>query len=163
MTDHLQESCVIHVGRERVNDMEEDKTSVLPFFRWHRGGMKESLNTAVHVKNMDDLKTVLSQSMLMTEDTNIKVQYYSYDDRLALHTYVVLVNGYITGFISNDKYEWQEESMVLDPDTLAEQIYIKYTTQGIYIPERQIKEIILMTLSHLENSGLIDVDDAEGE
>lgn len=137
-------------NKEEVNDMSEDKTSVLPFFRWHRGGMKESLDTAIHVKNMGDLKTVLSQSMLMTEDTSINVQYYGYDDRLALHTYVVLVNGYITGFICNDKYEWQEESIVKSVSSKAEAIAQAakdvYTELRYKFDEDTAKELLIASM-----------------
>lgn len=77
-----------------------------PFFRLHRGGFEESMETAATVKDMEELKQFLSNHIPMTEDnTNIFVNYYTYDERLSLHTYYVLANGYVVGFICDDSLE----------------------------------------------------------
>lgn len=59
--------------------------------------------------------------------------------------------------------EMGNDESIIDPDTLAKQIHGMKMECGIHIPEREIKEIIYITLNHLCESGLIEIEPVEGE
>lgn len=79
-----------------------------PFFRWHRGGFKESLDTAVHYKTADELKMIISQAVEIKDDTKLKTKYMGVDSRVGyLHTHMVLVNDQPIGFVTTADTEYE--------------------------------------------------------
>lgn len=74
-------------------------------FCYHRGGLQESLETAVEIENMDELYEILSKYLatchfsLLRED--LVVRYCCYDERIKLHRYIVKAKNIgVLGFIN---------------------------------------------------------------
>lgn len=71
-------------------------------FRWHRGGLDESMKTAVPCHSMIGLLQILNLAHRMTfinvTAARVKVQDYIYDERVGWHTYTVTVDGQAVGF-----------------------------------------------------------------
>lgn len=78
---------------------------MVPNFRFHRGGLKESMATVVSIECLDDLAALLE-----LQPNQIQFQYYGYDERIKTHCYTVCVPASgnphdtqyaIIGFIDN--------------------------------------------------------------
>ena len=73
-------------------------------FRWHRGGLKESMDTVVEIeptmvslhKEIVKVFPSLSNKPITIED--ITVDPYTYDERIFWDTYIVCVRGCGMGF-----------------------------------------------------------------
>jgi hypothetical protein len=72
----------------------------MPLFRFHRGGLHESLQTTVVVKDLDDLKAMVNFAMreyiFMKDDDEIVIDIFPYpapgnnfDDRIGWFTHMV--------------------------------------------------------------------------
>ena len=72
-------------------------------FRFHRGGLAESMKTCVPVTTMDELLVVLRTQATHPCDVkprpdNIEVKPYSFDSRILWDTHIVKVSGIPVGF-----------------------------------------------------------------
>lgn len=66
-------------------------------FRWHRGGLAESMATVVDVPHRDALIAVVSGGLGLAGTNAIAVEPYGYDDRIGWDTHIVLVDGNAVG------------------------------------------------------------------
>lgn len=72
-------------------------------FRFHRGGLKESLATSVRINSLDDLC-----KLFHVGPKRLRFEYYGYDERIDKHCYIVSVSliehsdiYLVKGFIDN--------------------------------------------------------------
>lgn len=77
-------------------------------YRSHRGGLSESMKTVVEVNTIEELKDHIS-SKIGSKVLDIKIEYYTYDDRIKWETYIVECrvetspnNWFVSGFINGD-------------------------------------------------------------
>lgn len=62
-------------------------------FRFHRGGLKESLDTSIEVESVDKLFETIKPKGFMN------VSYYGYDSRIKWETYIVCDEAGPIGFL----------------------------------------------------------------
>lgn len=75
-------------------------------FRFHRGGLKEAMETVIEVGNKEELKQAIIQHYKdnnieeFTPDVeNITIEPYGYDNRIDWDTYIVSIPNYgVLGF-----------------------------------------------------------------
>lgn len=100
----------------------------MPLFRFHRGGLKESLATTIIVKTFTDLVKAIVMQDGFVNDANknwpgrIKIEPYpaenNFDDRIGWYTHLVSANvyekdvmcpiGYLSEPFDEDFEGWQE-------------------------------------------------------
>jgi len=77
-------------------------------FRFHRGGLQESMDTRVNVRNIDDLVNVINKEFTygpkITKD-EITIEPYGNDKRIAWHTHIVIGPHGVIVFMNGDFYE----------------------------------------------------------
>ncbi len=72
----------------------------MPLFRFHRGGLEESLKTTIVVKNFNDLYTAIANEFDITASwsASIEIEPYpaenNFDARIGWHTHLVTANIY---------------------------------------------------------------------
>ena len=69
-------------------------------FRWHRGGLGESMETAFEFDGLEDLIAKMNDDSPLMEITSdaVTVQHYGYDPRVLWDTYIILLDGHPLGF-----------------------------------------------------------------
>ncbi len=73
-------------------------------FRFHRGSLKESLETTTEVSSKQELCKIVNQEygLRLTPD-NIKIRYYTEEQRIDWSTYIVTANSFgVLGFTNAD-------------------------------------------------------------
>jgi len=74
-------------------------------FRFHRGGLKESMLTVTTVNSLDELEELLG-----TKD--ISFDYIGMDKRINWNTYYVMADGYVAGMSDDNKFENEDPTNV---------------------------------------------------
>ncbi len=67
-------------------------------FRFHRGGLKESLKTTIIINSMEELREKLGNP------ATIKFQHLGIDTRINWDTYYVVADNKIIGMSDSDKF-----------------------------------------------------------
>jgi len=60
----------------------------MTLFRFHKGGLEESMNTVVEVDDLTHLKELISKKWKI-ECVRLEIQHYGYDERIEWDTYIV--------------------------------------------------------------------------
>lgn len=81
-------------------------------FRWHRGGLGESMKTSVDFgSTRGELASLLEKTLALYGFKSftpemMKVSYYAYDPRVSQHLHVVTIAGYgVAGFVVGEGKE----------------------------------------------------------
>ena len=80
-------------------------------FREHKGGLYESMQTCINVKDIDELYNVLSSRLSkygykFTSD-QLSIKPYGYDERIGWDTHIVTIGGYgVAGFTNGPLDIW---------------------------------------------------------
>lgn len=78
-------------------------------FRFHRGGLMESMQTAKEVRDIAGICQLMNKTgfslfcNIITPDM-LSIRYYGYDQRVDWNTWIVLFNGAPVGF-TNGNFE----------------------------------------------------------
>lgn len=68
-------------------------------FRFHRGGLEESMKTVVEVKSIVDLARILDCP------SKIEFEHIGMDDRINWDTYYVIADNMIVGMSDSNKFD----------------------------------------------------------
>ena len=86
--------------------MTQDASPLL--FRFHRGGLDDSMKTIVVIQSLVDLVLIISKKV--ENLTGIKIRHYCQDERIGWDTYIVLIEDDYTGIhpigFLNRKPDW---------------------------------------------------------
>lgn len=72
-------------------------------FRFHKGGLAESMQTAIDVKSKGDIAKAFNDKFnacILASD--LECSYYAYDERIKWDTYLVTHRGSAIGFANGD-------------------------------------------------------------
>ena len=71
-------------------------------FRFHRGGLSESMETTVSLSTKEELIRVIGNSLKEWGDfnyNNLKIESYGFDDRINWNSHIVTLDGWgVIGF-----------------------------------------------------------------
>lgn len=76
-------------------------------FRFHRGGLEDSMKTQVEFKSLDELKGIIDNWLTVRKSNSVELrfEYRGFDERISQETYYVIVRDspdYIVGMTDCD-------------------------------------------------------------
>lgn len=83
---------------EEVADGNEIRVNWPIKFRFHRGGLEESMETIIEVKDLNEIVKFLKAKEPGAYVGFLSCKYYGFDDRINWDTWIVLDDGYPLGF-----------------------------------------------------------------
>lgn len=86
--------------RLNPNDFQEKENIKEILFRWHRPTLEESMKTCIEISSLANLNELIKEEYPFSED--IKIEFYGFDYRTGWKTFMVLVDGYPTGWLNNE-------------------------------------------------------------
>lgn len=87
-------------------------------FRFHRGGLAESMKTAVEVKTLQELRNIIEKELQTELIADLEFKYVGFDNRVNWNTYYVtthtaLYGKHVVGMSNTDQFEWAEIKMMM--------------------------------------------------
>lgn len=71
-------------------------------FREHRGSLADAMETVIEVKSLDELRKHLYKVMPYKRGALLKVEFYTYDERINWNTYLVTLDGNAVGYTNGE-------------------------------------------------------------
>jgi len=72
-------------------------------FRYHRGGLTESMATTIEIESKKELISILNKNIFGTDFENITIEPYCFDSRINWDTYIVHLEDYgVIGFTNGE-------------------------------------------------------------
>lgn len=69
-------------------------------FRKHRRLLDESMETAIDIKNKEDIAKYCSDELIRIDPDKLEINYYGFDSRIKWHAFIVAYPNYgVLGFI----------------------------------------------------------------
>lgn len=73
----------------------------MPLFRYYMGAFNESMKTIIEVKNMTELKKIISDKYKY-ENISLTCDFYCHDKRNNWDTHIIRIDGDVIGFTNEE-------------------------------------------------------------